>query len=365
MSLPTSATPSSDWRTQDTDEARRRGRPRANTSNSANLPSYGNVKWNLKDRPTESPKRRESDSDADNGNEDELEAIEGDVFGDSDEDLDEDRSQQQSVASYRHSAGNLPTTARSPVRSDTDWTQHPVWKYNITVILENKWVKRLFLAALLISVITMCLGTVDAILRDPALVTLVYGIEATCLSSFTVELLLRWAAATNIRQIFSIQRLIDVLTVLPFYIDVVRAIHTHRALPETAYAIETGAWVRILDLVKLLRLFRFFPKSSKLMLMWRAFSQSLEGLWVLFLSLPLLIITFSTMIFYAEQTAEFWDENARLWFYEHSEPLKVSPFQSIPECFWFVIVTLTTIGYGDVVPATFPGRLIAGALMIM
>ena len=40
-------------------------------------------------------------------------------------------------------------------------------------------------------------------------------------------------------------------------------------------------------------------------------------------------------------------------------------FTSIPESIYWTIVTLTTVGYGDIVPATTVGRLIAAIIMIM
>ncbi|KAJ3010408.1 Potassium voltage-gated channel sub S member 3 [Thoreauomyces humboldtii] len=233
------------------------------------------------------------------------------------------------------------------------------------ILVTNKWIGRFFTAALLVSLVTMCLGTVDYILIEPRRTEIVYSFEATCLSIFTLELFLEIVLAPNmLRATLQWQRLIDVLTIMPFYIDIGRATISNRPLYETTYAIEGGAWVRVLDLCRLLRLFRLFPKSGKLRMMGRAFSQSLDGLWLLFILLPLLTLLFSVLLFYSEQTGEFFNEKDRLWHYDENHSGGVSPFQSIPDCFWFTLVTLTTIGYGDVVPRTTAGRILASGLMV-
>jgi voltage-gated potassium channel len=39
-------------------------------------------------------------------------------------------------------------------------------------------------------------------------------------------------------------------------------------------------------------------------------------------------------------------------------------FNTLPEAFWFAVVTVSTVGYGDYVPASGAGRVVAGALML-
>jgi voltage-gated potassium channel len=54
-----------------------------------------------------------------------------------------------------------------------------------------------------------------------------------------------------------------------------------------------------------------------------------------------------------------------LYFAEHSYPTeKDSKFTSIPATLWWAVVTLTTTGYGDVVPLTTVGRVLAGVIML-
>ncbi|TPX66370.1 hypothetical protein SpCBS45565_g04493 [Spizellomyces sp. 'palustris'] len=279
---------------------------------------------------------------------------------DYDDDLMEDSDssdEREHAHASGHTVGHGPSAVAIPItRSPTSTSStssnssmsHLNWRQKIQHVLHDRKhsligraLRRIFIGALLISVVTMCLGTVDPILKDAEALKVVYGVEAACLVVFTLELLLHIISAPTFRAIFNFSRLLDFLCVLPFYIDIIRAVATNRTLYETAYEIEGGAWVRILDLFRILRLFRVFPKSSKLRMMGTAFAHSIDGLWLLFYTIPLLIVLFSSLLFYAEQTESWFDENDRVWYYDIGVR---SPFQSIPDCFWLVIVTLTTIG---------------------
>ena len=63
--------------------------------------------------------------------------------------------------------------------------------------------------------------------------------------------------------------------------------------------------------------------------------------------LSLLLVMASSLMFFAEKEAQ---------------PDK---FSSIPEAMWRSIITLTTVGYGDVAPVTTSGRIIAGFIAIL
>ena len=78
------------------------------------------------------------------------------------------------------------------------------------------------------------------------------------------------------------------------------------------------------------------------------------------------MFVYSTLLYYAEQTQEEFDEDKKKWFYtdKSSDPGKESPFQSIPHTLWWSIVTMTTVGYGDTFPITPLGKMTAGFTMI-
>ncbi|CAG8556295.1 17486_t:CDS:1, partial [Cetraspora pellucida] len=67
-------------------------------------------------------------------------------------------------------------------------------------------------------------------------------------------------------------------------------------------------------------------------------------------------------IYYAER-GEYNSDNLTWYRYNERGQLERSPFQSIIHCFWWSIVTITTTGYGDVVPVTGIGKFIAGLTM--
>ncbi|KAG9066195.1 hypothetical protein KI688_001416 [Linnemannia hyalina] len=118
------------------------------------------------------------------------------------------------------------------------------------------------------------------------------------------------------------------------------------------FTIEFGA--RIVchsDSVKQLKRFLLF--------MIVAIKRSMDALSALFFFLITGTMLFSTLLYFAERGE--WDDARQVFIDANNNP---STFDSIPSAFWFVMVTITTTGYGDMVPTTFIGKLISFPAMM-
>eukprot|EP00466_Bigelowiella_natans_P003814 jgi/Bigna1/36400/e_gw1.14.214.1 len=107
--------------------------------------------------------------------------------------------------------------------------------------------------------------------------------------------------------------------------------------------------VRVLRLTRAFRVFKLGKYSEGLILFHRVIAKSLSALYLLFFFMLISTIVFGSTIYYAERGN--WDDE------------KGSPFTSIPRSFWWVIVTSTTVGYGDMVPRTTTGRFVGTLAM--
>ncbi|KND03387.1 uncharacterized protein SPPG_00876 [Spizellomyces punctatus DAOM BR117] len=122
----------------------------------------------------------------------ELDDYDDDLMEDSDSsDERENAHASDPPVRRRLSAVAIPIT-RSPTStsstSSNSSMSHMTWRQKIQHILHDRkhsligrTLRRIFTGALLISVVTMCLGTVDAILKDTTAIRAVYGVEAACL----------------------------------------------------------------------------------------------------------------------------------------------------------------------------------------
>lgn len=194
-------------------------------------------------------------------------------------------------------------------------------------------------AVILINVAALIVETVPEL---PGVVyTGLWIIELFSMAFFTIEYFMRiWVAPENpslqkhrfprLRYLITPFAVIDFFAILPFYL--------------LAFLNFNVKFLLILRLFRLLKLVRYF---KALQIMVRVFkSKSQELLIAVFFTLTILIFI-SFLMYYVEG------------------PHQPDVFGSVPETFWWGIITLTTVGYGDVVPITPWGKFFGGIIAIL
>ncbi|KAM8867807.1 A-type voltage-gated potassium channel KCND3-like isoform 2-T2 [Synchiropus picturatus] len=156
-----------------------------------------------------------------------------------------------------------------------------------------------------------------------------FCMDTACVMIFTVEYLLRlFAAPSRYKFMRSVMSIIDVVAILPYYIGLVM----------TNNEDVSGAFVT-LRVFRVFRIFKFSRHSQGLRILGYTLKSCASELGFLLFSLTMAIIIFATVMFYAEKGSSS------------------SKFTSIPASFWYTIVTMTTLGYGDMVPKTIAGKI--------
>lgn len=166
--------------------------------------------------------------------------------------------------------------------------------------------------------------------------TVLVSLEWILTFLFTIEYLLRiYCVKNRWRYIFSFYGVIDLLSILPFYLGLV--------LPTSKYL----ASIRILRLLRIFRIFNLtrFTRGKNVLIL--GLKESKDKI-IVFLSFVVLIVVVIGSIMYMV---------------EHDHP--ESGFTSIPISIYWAIVTLTTVGYGDISPVTGLGQFLASVVMII
>jgi voltage-gated potassium channel len=168
------------------------------------------------------------------------------------------------------------------------------------------------------------------------------GFEVFSVAFFTVEYLLRlWTAPEKysgvghprLRHARSFLSLIDLLAVLPFYLPLVFPVDL-RVL-------------RVLRVFRLVRVFKLGRFLESFDLVRRVLLKERDALVASAFLLVTLLVVASCLMYGVERDAQ---------------PDK---FPSIPAAMWWAVVTLTTVGYGDVFPVTVWGKVLSGTISIL
>jgi voltage-gated potassium channel len=158
------------------------------------------------------------------------------------------------------------------------------------------------------------------------------GLEYIVVVIFTLEYFLRLAASKpTYRYAFSFLGVVDLLAVLPFYLGLALDLRSIRAL-------------RLLRLFRILKLGRYGDAFDRLGAAFRSVSAELT---VFFVGTLILLYLCGVGIYYCENEAQ------------------PEVFRSVLSGFWWGIVSLTTVGYGDIYPITPLGKVFASVVLFI
>lgn len=200
----------------------------------------------------------------------------------------------------------------------------------------------LFIMALIVlNVSTYVAGTIDWV--DARFGWHIFAFDVFCVAVFTVEYFLRvWSCTVDeryaepvrgrLRFMTSPYALIDLFAIAPFYLPVVIGEHGAARI------------LRIFRLFRLLKITRYTKSTSLIVDVFRKKSQELA---ITTLVMSIWLIFVSSIMYYVERGAQ------------------PEAFSSIPAAIYWGVITLTTVGYGDVTPVTPLGRALGATIALL
>jgi voltage-gated potassium channel len=159
-------------------------------------------------------------------------------------------------------------------------------------------------------------------------------LEWTFTALFTIEYILRIISMKRASSyVFSFYGIIDFFSIVPTYLSIL--------LPGSQYLLSIR-FLRILRIFRVLKLMQFVSEAS---VMAKSMRQSLPKVSVFLLSIFILVTIFGAVMYMVEG--------------------KENGFDSIPHAIYWAVVTLSTVGYGDITPQTPLGQGISAIIMVL
>lgn len=228
------------------------------------------------------------------------------------------------------SNNNISTPTPSPVQRWRDQTHQIIFE------ADTFWGKTFDIALLVFilgSVIAVMLETVDPI--QARLGKLLFILEWVFTIFFTIEYILRiWCVNKPWKYITSFFGVVDLLSILPSYLSLI--------FTGTHYLVVIRAF-RLMRVFRIFKLGHFLNESSGIM---EALKASRAKITVFLLFISLVVVILGSLMYLVEGDAD-------------------SGFTSIPRSIYWAIVTLTTVGYGDITPSTSLGQFISACVMVL
>lgn len=153
---------------------------------------------------------------------------------------------------------------------------------------------------------------------------------------FTIEWLCRlYCAQDRLKYVFSFFGIVDLLATLPLYLGWFFSSARYLMVMRT---------FRLVRVFRVFKLFSFLEEGDNLL---RSLRISFPKIMVFFLFVVVMVISLGTLMYMVEGT------------------VSDTPYTDIPTSIYWAIVTMTTVGYGDIAPVTPVGRFLSAIVMLM
>ncbi|XP_063682144.1 potassium voltage-gated channel subfamily A member 2-like isoform X3 [Bolinopsis microptera] len=170
-----------------------------------------------------------------------------------------------------------------------------------------------------------------------------FSFETCCIIFFTIELLGRFTTCPKKKK-FARNKLniIDLISIVPYYIELI--IPKKEDANGDLNSIGSLVILRVLRLFRVLRIFKLSRHSKNMIAFGIALRSSLAELLSLGLFLSIDVVVFASALYYCEMDPDAENPTTK--------------FDSIPASCWWAVVTVTTLGYGDMYPETPLGKVL-------
>ena len=167
---------------------------------------------------------------------------------------------------------------------------------------------------------------------EPQTVYFLERFELVCIVIFSLEYLIRlYIAKSKMRFVFSFYGIIDLLAILPFYLAL-------------GFDLRSARVLRFLRLFRIIKLIRYNKAIRRFQNAFIMIKQEL-----------IMFSVVSLILFYLSAVGIYYFENS----------VQPEAFSSIFSSLWWSVVTLTTVGYGDIVPITIGGRIFTFIILMI
>jgi len=196
----------------------------------------------------------------------------------------------------------------------------------------GKFFDVLLIISITASVLVVMLDSIRSINEEYG--TLLYYLEWFFTILFTIEYILRLLSVKRpMKYALSFLGIIDLLAIIPTYLSII--------VPASRYLIV----IRVLRVLRIFRVLKLVQYVDEARIIYMALQASRHKITVFLFTVLTLVVILGSMMYLIEG--------------------EVSGFTSIPMSIYWAIVTLTTVGYGDISPITPFGQALAALIMIM